>query len=66
MLNEPRVKQIYIDEEERAIDWLMYRSYEFNRLRSPEIEPKRWRALYLNQETYEKIFKENNHERINL
>lgn len=66
MLNEPRVKQIYIDEEERTIDWLMYRSYEFNRLRSPDIEPERWRALYLNQETYEKIFQGENHERINL
>lgn len=63
MLNEPRVKQIYIEEEERTIDWLMYRSYEFNRLRSPEIEPSRWRALYLNQETYEKIFAAKHKER---
>jgi hypothetical protein len=56
MLNEPLVKQIYIDDTEHTVDWLMYRSYEFNRLRSPEIAPERWRALYLNQETYEKIF----------
>lgn len=56
MSTEPRVKQIYIDDVEQTIDWLMYRSYEFNRLRSPEIEPSRWRAIYFNQETYEKIF----------
>lgn len=56
MSTEPRVKQIYIDKIEHTVDWLMYRSYEFNRLRSPQIEPERWRALYINQETYEKIF----------
>lgn len=58
MSTEPRVKQIYIDEIEHTVDWLMYRSYEFNRLRSPQIEPERWRALYINQETYEKILQE--------
>lgn len=43
---------------EKTLNWLMYRSYEFNRDRSPHVEPSRWRKLYLNQETYEKIYQE--------
>jgi len=58
MIGEPRVKQLYFEEEEQTVDWLMYRSYEFNRDRSPEIEPSRWRAIYYNQETYEKIYQQ--------
>lgn len=55
---EPRVKQLYIDDTEQAVDWLMYRSYEHNRNLSPEVEPERWRKIYFNQETYEKIYQE--------
>ena len=43
--NEPLVKQIYIDDNEHTVDWLMYRSYEFNRLRSPEIAAERWSVI---------------------
>lgn len=65
MFDEPRVKQLCIEETTNSVDWLMYRSYEFNRLRSPEIEPERWRRLYFYQETYEKIFKGNQKEKTN-
>lgn len=56
MVNEPKVKQIYIDECEQSIDWLIYKSYAFNRERSPHIDPSRWREIYLNQPLYEKIY----------
>lgn len=42
----------------QVIDWLMYRSYEHNRDRSPDIEPERWRKLYLYAAEYEKIYQE--------
>ncbi len=38
------------------IDWLMYRSYEFNRSRSPYIPAESWRKIYINAETYEEIY----------
>lgn len=38
------------------IDWLMYRSYEFQRDNSPKIEAKEWKRLYYNQEIYEEIY----------
>ncbi len=53
---EPREKEVLIDDAIVAVDWLMYRSYEFNRNRSPHIEPHRWRAIYLYAEKYEKIY----------
>ena len=43
---------------EEPLNWLMYRSYEFNRERSPDIEPERWRKLYFNADAYEKIYQE--------
>lgn len=58
MISEPRVKQLDIEGSTQAIDWLMYRSYEFNRDRSPDIAPERWRQIYYNQEVYEKIYQE--------
>lgn len=61
-MNEPSTKQLDVDGATIVIDWLMYRSYEFNRTRSPEIDPKRWRSLYYNAETYEKIYQRKNHE----
>ena len=39
-----------------CIDWLMYKSYEFQRNNAPQITPERWRRLYFNQEVYEKIY----------
>ena len=53
---EPRVKRLDIEGTAQAIDWLMYRSYEENRLRSPHVEPERWRTIYYNQEVYERIY----------
>lgn len=44
--------------ESETINWLMYHSYEFNRDRSPDINPERWRKIYFNAETYEKIYQE--------
>lgn len=40
----------------RAVDWLMYRSYEHNRDRSPDIEAERWRKIYINAQDYEIIY----------
>lgn len=54
--------QLEFDGETIVIDWLMYRSYEFNRSRTPHIEPERWRNIYYNAETYEKIYQRKNHE----
>ena len=45
------------------IDWLSYRSYEANRLRSPEVAYYRWRALYSDAIQFEEIF-DNNFNRI--
>jgi len=53
---EPRVKDLEIGGVQLSIDWLTYRSYEHNRNRSPHISPERWRTLYYNAETYEKIY----------
>lgn len=57
-----KVKQLDIDGTEETIDWLMYKSYEFNRQRSPHISPERWRKIYYNSETYEKIYLKNRKE----
>lgn len=38
------------------VDWLTYCSYAHNRNRSPHISPERWRKIYHNAETYEKIY----------
>lgn len=55
-MNEPPVKQIYMHGAELTVDWLIYRSYAENRERNPNIEPSRWRQLYLNQSLYEEIY----------
>lgn len=55
-MNEPSRNQLQLDGEAIVVDWLMYRSYAFNRARSPHIQPDRWRKLYYNAETYEKIY----------
>lgn len=38
------------------LEWLMYKSYAFQRDNAPDIEPNRWRKIYFNQELYEKIY----------
>ena len=53
---EPCVKRLDIEGHHPVIDWLMYSSYKANRERSPNVEPGRWREIYFNQETYEKIY----------
>lgn len=51
--------EIYPDHLEplEIMELMMYRSYEHQRNVHPEIEPEKWRKLYLNQEKYEKIYK---------
>ena len=41
-----------------VIDWLTYRSYESNRNKFPEIDPKRWNLIYYNGEKFDIIYKE--------
>jgi hypothetical protein len=55
---EPRTKDFILEGIPLVIDWLMYRSYEFNRDRSPHVEAERWRAIYLSADTFEKIYQE--------
>lgn len=45
------------------IDWLTYRSYESNRLKSPHVPYYKWRKLYKEAIVFEEIF-ENNQDRI--
>jgi hypothetical protein len=42
-----------------TIDWLSYRSYEFNRLNRPDIEYYRWRKIYPDALRFEEIFDNN-------
>ena len=42
-----------------VIDWLTYRSYEANRLRSPHIAYYQWRKIYQNAVEFEQIFDSN-------
>jgi len=39
------------------IDELTYRSYSYNRLRSPEIPAEHWRKVFSNADNMEKRFK---------
>lgn len=55
---EPSQKYVEVDGVNLVVDWLMYRSYEFNRERSPFIHPDRWRKIYYNAEMYEKIYQQ--------
>lgn len=59
MISNLRVKQVDIDGIHQNIDWLMYRSYEFNRNRAPHIKPESWRKIYYNADVYEKIYDKN-------
>ncbi len=42
-----------------VIDWLSYRSYEFNRLRNPHIPPYKWRKLFSDAIQFEEIYEHN-------
>ncbi len=42
------------------IDFLMYRSYEWNRRFKPDLDPKVFRKYYPDAELYEKIYEKNN------
>lgn len=58
------VKPLYNEEisvMDEEINWLMYRSYEFNRQRSPHIPIESWRKIYYNAETYERIYQNGGH-----
>lgn len=63
---EPRVKRLDIEGHAQVIDWLMYSSYRANRERSPTVEPQKWREIYYNQETYEKIYQGEKHVHSNI
>ena len=39
-----------------VIDELMYASYRFNRLNSPDITPERWATVFDNAAAYENAF----------
>lgn len=45
-----------------VVDYLTYKSYEFNRLNNPDITPDRWLAIYPNGSVYEKLFNQNHKE----
>lgn len=47
-----------IEEENVTVNWLMYKSYEFQRINAPDVELERWRKIYFHQEDYEKIYQE--------
>lgn len=42
-----------------VIDWLTYKSYEFNRLNRPDIPYYKWRNLYQDAPKFEEIFNHN-------
>ena len=44
---------------QKMINWLAYKAYEYNRLKSPHIDPVRWRAIFEDGEEFEKIFENN-------
>lgn len=46
---------IYFNSPE-IMESLMYHSYKAQRDSHPEIEPSRWRSIYINQEKYEKTY----------
>lgn len=49
-------KTYLIGDEEITVNYLMYKSYEFQRSSCPDVDPERWRKLYFYQENYEKIY----------
>lgn len=47
------------EELKPLIDWLTYRSYEWNRRRSPHIPYYKWRACFHDALTFEEIYEAN-------
>jgi hypothetical protein len=47
------------DTHKPVIDWLTYRSYETNRMRSPHIAYYKWRKIYKDAVVFEEIFESN-------
>lgn len=43
---------------ETAVDWMMYKSYEYNRLRDLDRPAESWKKLYRDADEYEKILTE--------
>lgn len=44
---------------EKLLDYLIYQSYEFNRLNCPHIPAERWKSIFTDAERYELIFNQN-------
>lgn len=38
------------------IDWLIYRSYEWNRIKSPHVPYYKWRKIYKDAVIFEEIY----------
>lgn len=47
-----------IDSFMPAVEYLTYKSYEYNRLNNPEIDASRWAVIYPDADILEIIFKE--------
>lgn len=47
---------IQLEKEELEVNWLMYKSYEAQRNIAPNVEPHRWKRIYINQSDYEKVY----------
>jgi len=56
--NLKRFQEVEVDGAQATIDWLMYKSYEFQRLNSPDRPAEDWRKIHMHQEIYEKIYQE--------
>lgn len=41
-----------------VFEYLMFRSYAYQRARNPDVEPERWGKLYLNWKYYEKLYQQ--------
>ncbi len=49
---------IELSDETLTINWLMYKSYEFQRDNAPNVSAERWQSVYLFQEDYEKVYQD--------
>ena len=45
-----------INHYSEVVDFLTYRCYEYNRLRSPDITPEQWAKIFPNYEKLEQKF----------
>ena len=51
---------IELADETLTINWLMYKSYEFQRDNAPNVPAERWKNVYLFQKDYEKVYQARN------